>query len=86
MPAPWFSDTDPKALEVYIQLHRDMTPSQRLARIFELCDFQQAMQLADIRAAYPKAPEREVFLRAASRRLGRDLMIKAYGWDPDLQP
>ena len=36
----------------------------------------------DVRRQYPEASEREVFLRAASRRLGRDLMIKAYGWDP----
>jgi hypothetical protein len=35
---------------------------------------------------YPDADEREVFLRVAARRLGRDLMIAACGWDPDLHP
>lgn len=86
MPAEWFADTDPKTLSVYIQLHRDMPESQRLARVFELCEFQQSLQFASVRAAYPQANEEEVFLRVAARRLGRDLMIKAYNWDPDLHP
>jgi hypothetical protein len=86
MVAEWFADTDPKALEVYIQLHREMTPGQRLARVFELCDFQQSLQIANVREMYPQADEREVFLRVAARRLGRDLMMKAYNWDPELHP
>jgi hypothetical protein len=84
MPAEWLSDTDPKALEVYLRLHRQMTPGERLARIFELCEFQDSLQTANIRAAYPHAAEREVFLRVAARRLGRELMIATYNWDPDL--
>jgi hypothetical protein len=54
MAAAWFADTDSKALEVYIQLHRDMTSSQRLARVFELCDFQQSLQIANVRGCTPK--------------------------------
>jgi hypothetical protein len=69
MPAGWYEDTDPEALEVFLQLHRQMTPSQRVARVFELT-----------------AGEREVFLRVAARRLDRETMIKAYGWDPELNP
>ena len=86
MVAEWFSDTDPKALAVYIQLHREMTPGERLTRMFELCEFQQGLQIANVRAMYPQADDEEVFLRVAARRLGRDLMIKAYNWDPDLHP
>jgi hypothetical protein len=36
MPAGWYEDTDPEALEVFLQLHRQMTPGQRVARVFEL--------------------------------------------------
>ncbi|MBI4910350.1 MAG: hypothetical protein HY820_42425 [Acidobacteria bacterium] len=86
MPEKWFVDTDPKALAVYIELHRRLTPQQRLARMFELCDMQQAMQEANVRANYPDASDREVFLRVATRRLGRELMMKVYDWDPDLHP
>lgn len=86
MLAEWFSDTSPDALEVCLRLHREMTPGQRLARVFELCDFQHSLQTANVRALYPDASEREVFLRVAARRLGRDLMVRAYSWDPDLYP
>lgn len=77
------SDTDPEALRVYLELYRKMEPVERLARVFELCDFQQSLQWAGVRASHPEASEREVFLHCAARRLGRDLMIEAYHWDPD---
>ena len=80
------ADTDPKALEVYLNVLRGMTESERLMRVLELNAFLEALQTAGIRAKYPEAGEREVFLRVAARRLGRELMIKAYGWDPDLHP
>jgi len=43
------------------------------------------IQLAEagVRLRYPIISEREAFLRAAALRIPRDLMIKAYGWDPD---
>jgi hypothetical protein len=33
---------------------------------------------------HPQAPDREVFLRVASRHLPRELMIRAYAWDPEI--
>jgi hypothetical protein len=86
MTSQWFADTTPEALEVYIGLHRAMSPSQRLARVFELGQIQQALQFTNVRANYPEAGAEEVFFRVAARRLGRDLMIRAYNWDPDLHP
>jgi len=86
MRSNWLSDTSAEALEVYVQLYRNMTMGERVSRVFELCELQQSLQEANVRALYPAADEREVFLRVAARRLGRDLMIKAYGWDPDLHP
>ena len=63
-----------------------MTPSQRVARVFELTEAHHAQQRESIRATYPEADEREVFLRVAALRLDRETMIKVYGWDPDLHP
>jgi hypothetical protein len=80
----WMEDTDSKALEVYIRLHREVEPGERLARVFELCELQESLQTANVRSMWPDADEREVFLRVAARRLGRDLMIRAYGRDPEL--
>lgn len=84
MPGGWFEDTDPKALELYIQLHRELTPGERVARAFELTAFNEGLQRSSVRAMYPDAGEREIFLRVAARRLDRDTMIRVYGWDPDL--
>ncbi len=79
-------DTSPQALAVYLQLVREMTPGERVARVFELSDFQIALQESSVRAMYPLADEREVLVRVAARRFDRETMIKAYGWDPDLHP
>jgi hypothetical protein len=86
MPAGWYEDTDPEALEIFIELHRRMTPGQRVARVFELTAFQEDLQRASVRSMYPDATEREVFLRVAARRLDRETMVRAYGWDPELHP
>jgi hypothetical protein len=86
MPAGWYEDTDPAALEVFIELYRRMTPGQRMTRVFELTEFQASLQRASVRSMYPDASEREIFPRVAARRLDRDTMIRAYGLDPDLHP
>ena len=79
----WMDDTSPKALEVLIELSRRLTPGERFERMFELNQMMEELSREDVRRLYPNAGEREVFLRTAARRLGRDLMIKAYGWDPE---
>jgi hypothetical protein len=84
MPGGWYEDTDPKALAVFLQLHREMTPGERVARIFEMAGFQENLQRASVMEMYPEADEREVFLRVAARRLDRETMIRVYGWDPEL--
>lgn len=79
----WYEDTDPKALKVFIELHRRMTEGERLARMFEMCEFQEALQTASVRSMYPEADARELFLRVAERRLGPELTRKAYGWSSE---
>jgi hypothetical protein len=84
MPGRWYEDTTPEALEVFIELHRKMTPGERVAHIFEMAEFMEGLQRSSVRSMYPEADEREVFLRVAARRLDRETMIKVYGWDPEL--
>jgi hypothetical protein len=79
----FFSDTDPAALEVFIELQRKMEPWQKLAMVFGSIRMTSALTEALIRQEHPEASDREVFLRVAARHLDRDLMIKAYGWDPE---
>jgi hypothetical protein len=78
-----FTDTGPRAMEVWVGLLRAKTPGERIVMAFELSDFAVRMADSGVRSRYPGASEREIFLRSASLRLSRDLMIRAYGWDPE---
>jgi hypothetical protein len=40
MPHGWYEDTDPAALEVFLEIHRKMTPGQRPAKV---CEFNEAL-------------------------------------------
>jgi hypothetical protein len=80
--APLYSDTDPKALEVWLDLLRKMSDGEKIAAVFELTRFARQMAEAGVRSRYADASEREVFLRTAALYLSRDEMIRAYQWDP----
>ena len=80
---PEFTDTDPRAMEVWLGLLRRMTPGERIAATLGLTSFALRTSAAGVRTAYPEADDREVLLRVAARYLPRDLMIRAYKWDPE---
>jgi hypothetical protein len=80
---PGPDDTDPRAREVWLEILRAKTPGERMEMAFELTDFAMQMAESGMRARFPDASEREIFLRCAALRIPRDLMIKAYGWDPE---
>ena len=82
--ADFVRDTDPKALEFFYEIQRRRTPEQKLTDVFALSEGLFAATKAGVRFRYPGADEREVFLRAVAMRLPRELMIRAYGWDPEL--
>ncbi len=78
----WYSDTDPRALEVFLECQRRMSASQKVQTILDLTRMQFETAEAEERRRHPGISEREVFLRAASRRLDRETMMRVYGWDP----
>jgi hypothetical protein len=78
-----FTDTDPHVMEVWLNMLRAKTPGERILMAFELSDFAVRVAESGVRTRYPEASEREIFLRSAALRLPRDLMIRAYGWDPE---
>ena len=79
----WMADTDSKAFEVLTELQRKMSPGDKLACILEMAGMMLRAYEDRVRREYPDAGEREVFLRAAALRLGKETVIRAYGWDPD---
>ena len=77
-----YTDTDPRAIEVWIKLLRDTPPGDKLLQALDLSAFALQLCEAGVRSRHPRASNREVFLRVAASHLPRDLMIRAYGWDP----
>lgn len=61
-----------------------MPVARKVAAVFESSALLLRLAEAGVRQLYPEAEEREVFLRMAARRLDRETMIRAYGWDPQL--
>jgi hypothetical protein len=79
----WYSDTDPRALAVFLECHRRLTPSEKLNGMLWLTRMVfETAELAE-RRRHPAISEREAFLRTAARHLDREAMIRAYGWDPE---
>ncbi len=58
-----------------------MTPAEKLEIVTQLTQAVQQLAVADVRRRHPDADERETALRAASRWLDADLMLRAFGWD-----
>jgi hypothetical protein len=84
MPRPrdWYPDTDPKALGVFIDLQRKMTPAEKIEAVFQSNELVWDMAEARERQLNPNAEEREIFLRLAARHLDRETMTRVYGWYP----
>ena len=79
----WYSDTDPRALEVFLDLQRRMSADRKIALVFQMTEMVMKLGEESERRLHPEASDREIFLRAASRRLDRATMIRVYGWDPE---
>jgi len=76
-------DTRPEAARLLVEGYRRMSAAQKLAIVEDLSLAAKQLAASRIRAQYPQATEREVSLRVASLTLSRDVMIRAFGWDPD---
>jgi hypothetical protein len=78
----WYTDTDTKALEVFLDRQRAMTPAEKIRAVFEQNQLLRSMSEARERRLHPEASEREIFLRVTARRLDRETMLRVYGWYP----
>jgi hypothetical protein len=73
------ADTSPEIWRIYVDICRQMTPSEKLAKTFELSEICRNELKAGLRERHPKADEREIFLRCARISLGLELFERAYG-------
>jgi hypothetical protein len=79
----WYSDTDPKALKVFIECQRRLSPAQKIKAVFDMNRFIQGLTESSERKLHPQADDREIFLRVVARRLDRATMKRVYDWPPD---
>jgi hypothetical protein len=77
------SDTSPDAARFLNEGFRRMTPTQKLRRVESLNRMLVKLSAARIRSQYGDIPADEMRLRLAALRLGRETMIRMFGWDPD---
>ncbi|MBN2493422.1 MAG: hypothetical protein JXR96_02425 [Deltaproteobacteria bacterium] len=77
-------DTSPDAERMLIEGYRRMSPAEKLRRVVDLNQAALQMARARIQARYgPDLSEEELRMRLAALWLGRELMIAAFGWDPE---
>ena len=77
------SDTSPEAERILVEGFRRMTPCEKLRRVASLNRALVTLQKARIRADYGPVSDDEMRMRLGALRLGRETMVKVFGWDPD---
>ncbi len=79
------SDTSPEAEAFLVEGYRRMSPTDKLRRVASLNRALVQLASARIRAQYGDIPEHEMRLRLGALRLGRETMVAAFGWDPEVE-
>lgn len=80
---PGHTDTDAETLERMTAIYREMSPVQKMARVRDLTLAVNRLALARLRETHPLESEGGLLLRLARRRLGDELVDRAYGQEPD---
>lgn len=78
-------DTSPDVEARQVAHWRAMSAKERFDLVAALNDSCEQMAVAGVKLRHPDALADEVRLRVLALRLGRDLMVEVYGWDPDIE-
>lgn len=77
-----YTDTDPATMEVWRDIQRAMTVGQKMSAVLGASQLVLRAYEMGVRRMYPGATDEEVTWRVAARHLPRELVMRAYGWDP----
>ncbi|MBI3273306.1 MAG: hypothetical protein HYZ53_30235 [Planctomycetes bacterium] len=75
-------DTSYDVERMLFEAYRRMQPWEKARRIAEDSRFCDELSLIGIRSRHPEATDEELRLRLGALRLGRETMLKVFGWDP----
>jgi hypothetical protein len=76
-------DTTEEAWRLQIDMFRRMSMAEKSRLTWQLSADARANAEAGERLRHPNAPEMEIRVRAAARYLGRETVMRVYGWDPE---
>ncbi len=79
------NDTHPQIDAILVLGYRRMSPAQKLERVRALTQAVQELAMLDVRRRHPNADAREQALRLASRWIDPVVMVRAFGWDPNVE-
>ena len=71
-------DTGPRAMEVWLEALRKLTPGEKLQLVFEMIDFMHHAAVRQIQKQYPGIRELDMLRELATRRYGSELAERAY--------
>ncbi|MEO5924444.1 MAG: hypothetical protein ABIR70_11515 [Bryobacteraceae bacterium] len=77
-----YTDTDPRTMQVWLEMQRQMPLGKKLANVLGASQFVLQAYEMGVRQLHPEASDEEVTWRVAARHLPRELVMRAYGWDP----
>lgn len=76
-----YRDTPLEVIERQFEMLRRMSGEERLELSRQLTLAVQELAFVGMRERFPDASDDEIWLRLAARRLGRDVVLKVYGFD-----
>lgn len=82
MTQPLSTDTTPEAQQMVFELMRSMSVGKRLTLACEMIQATRMLMLADLRRRFPRASEDELRRRLIARLLPREVVLRAYRFDP----
>jgi hypothetical protein len=78
------NDTDPAIEARRIEGFRRMSPAQKFALVGAMIRNVRQLALAGIRSRQPGISHREAMLTLASMSVDRAVLLRAFGWDPEM--
>lgn len=78
----WMADTTPNALRAHLDINHRLARQRKFELVVEMYETMMATYAAQERKLHLEAGDREIFLRVAARRLGRETVKRVYGWSP----
>lgn len=76
-------DTSEAAERFLFAAYARMSPAEKGRIMFDLTRLGDEAALVEIRRRHPGCSEHEARMRLAARKYPRELLIAAFGWDPE---